>query len=77
VFKRIAPFTDENRVIASGDVEEKPGSAPGSYRKWATEVVREEIHKAGWRLADILEKSLAEGANGKLPGNTTPVPAGH
>jgi S1/P1 Nuclease len=77
VFKRIAPFTDENRVIASGDVEEKPGSASGAYRKWATEVVREEIHKGGWRLADILEKSLAEGANGKLPGNTTPVPSGH
>ena len=28
------------------------------YRAWATGVVRDELHKAGWRLADLLEKSL-------------------
>jgi hypothetical protein len=29
-----------------------------NYRAWATSVVREELHKAGWRLADLLEKIL-------------------
>jgi hypothetical protein len=25
---------------------------------WATNIVRDELHKAGWRLADLLEKIL-------------------
>jgi hypothetical protein len=29
-----------------------------NYRRWATGVVRQELHKAGWRLADLLEKIL-------------------
>ena len=29
-----------------------------AYRTWATNVVGEELHKAGWRLADLLEKAL-------------------
>jgi hypothetical protein len=74
VFKRVAPMMDEDKLVAAGDVEEKPGSAPGEYRKWATEVVREELHKAGWRLADILEKSLA-GATSESANNASPPPS--
>jgi hypothetical protein len=59
-FKQVAPLTEENRVVAAGQVEEKPSATPGDYRKWATGVVREELHKAGWRLADLLEKSLSD-----------------
>jgi hypothetical protein len=58
VFKHVVPTLDQDKTVAAGDVEEKPGSAPGDYRKWATETVREELHKAGWRLADLLEKCL-------------------
>lgn len=58
--KGVAPLADERRVVAVGDIVEKPGAPPGEYRKWAMEVVREELHRAGWRLADLLEKSLAE-----------------
>jgi hypothetical protein len=58
-FKNVAPMAEENRVVAAGEVEEKVGSTPGDYRKWAVGIVREELHKAGWRLADLLEKSLA------------------
>jgi hypothetical protein len=29
-----------------------------NYRAWAAGVVRQELHKAGWRLADLLEKIL-------------------
>jgi S1/P1 Nuclease len=74
VFKRVAPMMDEDKLVAAGDVEEKPGSPPGEYRKWATEVVREELHKAGWRLADLLEKSLAE-MPAASPNNTS-TPSG-
>jgi hypothetical protein len=64
VFKNAKALQEEDRVVAAGEVEEKPGSERGAYRKWAVAIVREELHKAGWRLADLLEKSLA------------PVPAG-
>ena len=57
--KGVAPLADEHRVVAAGEIVEKPGSPPGEYRKWAMGIVREELHKAGWRLADLLEKSLA------------------
>ena len=62
VFKNVAPMDDQGRIVAAGEVEQKPGSAPGDYRKWAIEVVRNELHKAGWRLADLLEKSLRSDA---------------
>jgi hypothetical protein len=63
--KAIAPLTDEGRVVAAGEIVEKPGRPPGEYRKWATDIVRLELHKAGWRLADLLQKSLSEGQAGK------------
>jgi S1/P1 Nuclease len=59
LFRHVAPTIEDERLVAAGDVAEKPGSAPGDYRKWASEIVREELHKAGWRLADLLEKSIA------------------
>jgi S1/P1 nuclease len=61
-FKGVAPLTVEGRVVAAGEIIEKPGTPPGEYRKWATNVVREELHKGGWRLADLLQKSLAPAA---------------
>jgi hypothetical protein len=58
-FKQVALFDDAGHVVAAGEVEEKPGDQPGEYRNWADGVVREELHKAGWRLADLLEKCLS------------------
>jgi S1/P1 Nuclease len=61
VFKSVAPLVDQERIVAAGDAEEKPGGPPGAYRRWASAIVRMELHKAGWRLADLLQKSLAPG----------------
>jgi len=41
-----------------GEAIEKPASDRTLYRGWATGIVRDELHKAGWRLADLLEKVL-------------------
>jgi hypothetical protein len=49
---------EEDRVVAAGEAREKPSPDHISYRAWAANVVREELHKAGWRLADLLEKVL-------------------
>ncbi len=59
-FKDVKPLSDNDRVVASGEVVEKAVSGKTTYRAWATNVVREELHKAGWRLADLLEKALSD-----------------
>ena len=49
---------EEDRVVAAGEAREKASPDHISYRAWAATVVREELHKAGWRLADLLENAL-------------------
>jgi S1/P1 Nuclease len=49
---------EEDRVVAAGEAQEKVSPDQISYRAWATNVVREELHKAGWRLANLLEKAI-------------------
>jgi hypothetical protein len=57
-FRNVHPLRDEGRTVAGGEAVEKPTADRGAYRVWATNVVREELHKAGWCLADLLEKIL-------------------
>ena len=57
-FRNVKPFVDGDRVVAAGEAIEKPRPNHTVYRTWATAVVRDELHKAGWRLADLLEKVL-------------------
>lgn len=64
-FKNMRPLKQEDRVVALGDAEEKPVKDAPGYKDWAAKVVREELHKAGWRLADLLTQSLTQ----------TPAPA--
>jgi hypothetical protein len=57
-FRNVHPVLDNGRVIAAGQAIEKPAPQQTLYHAWATGVVRDELHKAGWRLADLLEKIL-------------------
>jgi S1/P1 Nuclease len=57
-FTNVHPQQDEGRIFAAGEAVERPPVDHGLYRVWATNVVRDELHKAGWRLADLLEKIL-------------------
>lgn len=54
----VDPQQEDDRIVAAGEVVEKPAADHELYRVWATNVVRNELHKAGWRLADLLEKIL-------------------
>jgi hypothetical protein len=45
-------------MVADGEAVEEPARDGLSYSKWSARVVLEEMHKAGWRLADLLEKTL-------------------
>jgi hypothetical protein len=57
-FTNVHPQNDKNRLVAAGQANEKPKLDQISYRAWAATIVRAELHKAGWRLADLLEKTL-------------------
>ncbi len=47
------------RDIISGRADEKRHRSGGTfYAVWASDVVKEEIHKGGWRLAALLEQAL-------------------
>ena len=57
-FRNVKPLLDNGRVVVAGEAIEKPAADQTRYRAWATGIVRDELHKAGWRLADLLEKIL-------------------
>ena len=57
-FRNVKPLLDGDRVVATGEAVEKTTPDQTLYRSWATSVVRDELHKGGWRLAHLLEKIL-------------------
>jgi hypothetical protein len=57
-FEDILPKQQDTDVVAAGFAEEKPAADHVPYHEWAARVVHDELHKAGWRLADLLEKAL-------------------
>jgi hypothetical protein len=57
-FTNVRPELQQGRIVAAGEAREKPQPDQLTYGKWAANVVRNESHKAGWRLADLLEKIL-------------------
>jgi hypothetical protein len=67
VFKNVRPLQQEDRVVAAGEAEEKVQSGTKSYKDWAAGVVREELHKAGWRLADLLTQALGTKSDSSAP----------
>jgi S1/P1 nuclease len=57
-FRYVEPTLDGGRFVAAGEAIENTAPDRTPYRAWATNVVRDELHKAGWRLADLLKKIL-------------------
>jgi hypothetical protein len=57
LFKNIRVKSDEPDILG-GRAEERKKPGEKFYAIWASEVVKEEIHKAGWRLAALLEEVL-------------------
>ncbi len=57
-FTNVHAQREEDRVVAAGEADEKPQPDQMNYRTWAVSIVRKELHKAGWRLADLHAKAL-------------------
>jgi hypothetical protein len=57
-FTNVHSHVDNGRAVAAGNAREKRTSDPVGYADWAAKIVRKELHKAGWRLADLLNHAL-------------------
>lgn len=73
-FNGVHSQLDQDREVAAGIAEEKSISDHLAYSEWVAKVVREELHKAGWRLADLLTQSLTSTTMSPEAAPATPVP---
>ncbi len=58
-YRHIQPTVDHGQTVAGGEIVEPHGQKTELYSQWAAGRVLEEMHKAGWRLADLLTKLVA------------------
>jgi len=58
-FVNVHETLDQGKTVMEGDAREKNMSDRIGYEDWAAGVVRNELHKAGWRLADLLTQAVA------------------
>ena len=66
---------DQDRTVAAGAAEEKNSPDGVGYADWAARTVGEELHKAGWRLADLLSQALTSTSISAAPtAMATPPP---
>jgi len=57
-FINVHQTLDQERTIMAGDAREKNVRDNVGYADWSAKIVRQELHKAGWRLADLLQQAL-------------------
>lgn len=57
-FSHVHETIDQGRVVMAGDAREKNALDHMSYADWAETIVHDELHKAGWRLADLLTQAV-------------------
>lgn len=57
-FFNIHETIDQERIVMAGNAREKNAPDHVGYADWSAKVVRDELHKAGWRLADLLQQAL-------------------
>ncbi len=58
-FEHVHPKLEHDKMVADGDALERAMPDGLSYRKWSGQVVLNEMHLAGWRLADLLKRALS------------------
>src|SRR5207248_5257665 len=63
-FTNVHETIDQERVVMAGDAREKNEPDHIGYVDRSAKIVRDDLHKAGWRLADLLAQAV---------GSTTPV----
>jgi hypothetical protein len=58
-FMRMHEIFDQGRPVMAGVARAIPVPDRMPYSDWSAKIVLDEIHKAGWRLADLLTQAQA------------------
>jgi hypothetical protein len=76
-FTNVHAQQEEGRVVAAGVARERSAPDHVAYADWAAKIVREELHKAGWRLADLLKQvltpTITNATSAPIPPEPTPA----
>jgi len=67
-FFNVHETVDQDRIVMAGDARERILPDHIGYADWSANIVRDELHKAGWRLADLLGQAVGS------PSITPPAP---
>jgi hypothetical protein len=57
-FRNVHETIDQGKTVMAGDAREKNMPDHVGYADWSAKIVREELHKAGWRMADLLSQAV-------------------
>jgi hypothetical protein len=57
-FINVHQTVDQERTVMAGDAREKNAPDRVTYADWSAKTVRAQLHKAGWRLADLLTQAV-------------------
>jgi hypothetical protein len=57
-FNNVHSTLFQERTVMAGDAREKSAQDGVAYADWSAKIVRDELHKAGWRLADLFSQAL-------------------
>jgi len=62
-FLRMHESFDQGRWVMAGIARERPMPDHVPYSIWSARIVLDEIHKAGWRLADLLTQAITSSSS--------------
>jgi hypothetical protein len=73
-FIKVHAQMEEDRTVAAGTAQERDAPDHVTYADWTAKIVREELHKAGWRLADLLNQALTGTRTAAAGSASVPTP---
>jgi hypothetical protein len=74
-FINVHQTVDQGRDVMAGDAREKNMRDGVGYSDWSAKTVRDELHKAGWRLADLLTQAVTStSTTSAAPVASEPIP---
>jgi len=73
-FINVHETLDQEKTVMAGNAREKNMPDRVSYADWSARIVRDELHKAGWRLADLLSQAVGSASINSVASVTSSEP---
>lgn len=73
-FINVHETEDQGKTVMAGDAREKNTPDRIGYLDWTKKVVADELHKAGWRLADLLSQAVGSTSTSSTAPIASPEP---